>query len=131
MSPKNWTQVTRFVPLGFPRSNILQFLFFPRPPVVYIVTTTGNLLITGFSWMDQCLHTQVSSFLWNLSFLELLLMSVVVPKMLVILPGDRSISFASCIIQSYLYFLLGTTDFFLSAVTSLDHFLAICRPVLL
>ena len=98
--------------------------------MVYVVTT-GNLLITGFSWMDQCLHTQVSSFLWNLSFLELLLMSVVVPKMLVILPGDRSIPFASCIIQSYLYFLLGTTDFFLSAVMSLDCFLAICRPVLL
>lgn len=29
------------------------------------------------------------------------------------------------------YFLLGTTNFFISAVVSLDHFLAICRPVLL
>lgn len=37
--------------------------------------------------MGQCLHTQASFFLWNLSFPELLLMSVVVPKMLVILPG--------------------------------------------
>ena len=45
--------------------------------------------------------------------------------------GDSSISFSSCIIQSLLYFLLGTTDFFLSAVMSLDRFLAICRPVLL
>lgn len=81
--------------------------------------------------MDQCLHTQASFFLWNLSFPELLLMSVVVPKMLVILPGDHSISVTSCIIQSYPYFLLGTTNFFISAVVSLDRFLAICRPILL
>ncbi|XP_045716153.1 olfactory receptor 6T1 [Phyllostomus hastatus] len=130
MNPENWTQVTVFVLLGFPSSHVLQSLLFLGLMVTYIVTATGNLLIIWLSWMDRRLHTQMYFFLRNLSFLELLLVSVVVPKMLVIiLTGDCSISFASCIIQSYFYFLLGTTDFFLLAVMSLDRYLAICRPL--
>nr|XP_025854583.1 olfactory receptor 6T1 [Vulpes vulpes] len=130
MSLENWTQVTEFVLLGFPRSHILQSLLFLGLMVTYIVTASGNLLIIGLTWVSRRLHTQMYFFLRNLSFLELLLVSVVVPKMLVIiLTGDHSISFASCILQSYLYFLLGTTDFFLLAVMSLDRYLAICRPL--
>uniref|UniRef100_A0A8I3NN86 Olfactory receptor n=1 Tax=Canis lupus familiaris TaxID=9615 RepID=A0A8I3NN86_CANLF len=130
MSLENWTQVTEFVLLGFPRSHILQSLLFLGLMVTYIVTASGNLLIIGLSWVSRRLHTQMYFFLRNLSFLELLLVSVVVPKMLVIiLTGDHSISFASCILQSYLYFLLGTTDFFLLAVMSLDRYLAICCPL--
>lgn len=98
MSPENWTQVTEFVFLGFPSSHVLPSLLFLGLMVTYTVTATGNLLIIGLSWMDQRLHTQMYLFLRNLSLLELLLMSVVVPKMLaIILTGDCSISFASCI----------------------------------
>ncbi|XP_002928261.1 olfactory receptor 6T1 [Ailuropoda melanoleuca] len=130
MSPENWTRVTEFVLLGFPRSHILQSLSFLGLMVTYVITATGNLLIIGLSWTDRRMHTQMYFFLRNLSFLELLLVSVVVPKMLVImLTGDHTISFASCILQSYLYFLLGTTDFFLLVVMSLDRYLAICRPL--
>uniref|UniRef100_G3UMY9 Olfactory receptor n=1 Tax=Loxodonta africana TaxID=9785 RepID=G3UMY9_LOXAF len=128
--PENWTQVTGFVLLGFPSSYILQFLLFLGLTVAYVVTATGNLLIIVLSWVDRRLHTQMYFFLQNLSFLELLLVSVVVPKMLVVIvTGDHTISFVSCITQSYLYFLLGTTDFFLLAVMSLDRYLAICRPL--
>lgn len=94
------------------------------------MTYKGNLLIIGLSWADKHLHTQLYFSLWNLFFLELLLMSVEVPKMLVIiLSGDCSISFATCIIQSYFYSLPGTINFFLLAVMSLDHYLAICGPL--
>lgn len=65
-------------------------------------------------------------FLRKLSFLELMLVTVVVPKMLdIILTEDHTISFASCFNQSSLCVLLGTTDFLL-AVMCLDHYLAIC-----
>ncbi|XP_007529031.2 olfactory receptor 6T1 [Erinaceus europaeus] len=130
MSPGNWSQVTAFVLLGFPRSHILRFLSFLGLMVAYIVTVTGNALIIVLTLTDRRLHTQMYFFLRNLSFLELLLVCVVVPKMLVIIcTGDPTISFASCIVQSYLYFLLGTTDFFLLAVMSLDRYLAVCRPL--
>ncbi|XP_074091778.1 olfactory receptor 6T1-like [Macrotis lagotis] len=130
MYSENWTQVTEFVLIGFPRSRTLQLILFLGLLVTYIVTILGNLLIIVLSWSDHRLQTQMYFFLRNLSFLELGWVSVVVPKMMVIiLTRDYSVSFAGCILQSYLYFLLGTTDFFLLAVMSLDRYLAICRPL--
>ncbi|KAM9038943.1 olfactory receptor 6T1-like [Sarcophilus harrisii] len=130
MYPENWTQVTEFVLMGFPGSWTLQLMLFLGLLVTYVVTVMGNLIIIVLSWSDHRLQTQMYFFLRNLSLLELVLVSVVVPKILVsILTRDYSISFAGCITQSYLYFLLGTTDFFLLAVMSLDRYLAICRPL--
>ncbi|XP_003341303.1 olfactory receptor 6T1 [Monodelphis domestica] len=130
MKTENWTQVTEFVLLGFPKSWALQVMLFLGLLVTYMVTVTGNLLIIVLSWSDRRLHTQMYFFLRNLSLLEMMLVSVVVPKMLVsLLTRDYTISFAGCILQSYIYFLLGTTDFFLLAVMSLDRYLAICRPL--
>ncbi|XP_074091752.1 olfactory receptor 6T1-like [Macrotis lagotis] len=130
MNPENGTQVTEFVLMGLPGSWTLQLMLFLGLLVIYVVTVVGNLLIIVLSWSDHRLHTQMYFFLRNLSLLELVLVSVVVPKILVsILTRDFSISFAGCIMQSYLYFLLGTTDFFLLAVMSLDRYLAICRPL--
>ncbi|XP_036599088.1 olfactory receptor 6T1-like [Trichosurus vulpecula] len=130
MYPENWTQVTEFVLIGFPGSWSLQIILFLGLLVTYVVTVMGNLLIIMLSFSDHRLHTQMYFFLRNLSLLELILVSVVVPKILVsILTRDYSISFAGCIMQSYLYFLLGTTDFFLLAVMALDRYLAICRPL--
>uniref|UniRef100_A0A8C6EEB6 G-protein coupled receptors family 1 profile domain-containing protein n=1 Tax=Moschus moschiferus TaxID=68415 RepID=A0A8C6EEB6_MOSMO len=103
MSPKNWTQVT-------------------GPLVVYVVTTTGNLLITGFSWMDQHPHTQVF-FLWNLSFLELLLMPAVVPKMLPV------ISFSGCLTQLFFFHFVGGIKIFLLTVMAYDRYVAISQPL--
>ncbi|XP_051847190.1 olfactory receptor 6T1-like [Antechinus flavipes] len=130
MYSENWTQVTEFVLIGFPVSWSLQIILFLGLMVTYIVTILGNVLIVVLSWTDHRLQTQMYFFLRNLSLLELGWVSVVVPKMMVsIITRDYSISFAACILQSYLYFLLGTTDFFLLAVMSLDRYLAICRPL--
>ncbi|XP_044523019.1 olfactory receptor 6T1-like [Gracilinanus agilis] len=130
MRPENWTQVTEFVLLGFPKNWALQLILFLGLLVTYVVTVMGNLLIIMLSWSDRRLHTQMYFFLRNLSLLELCWVSVVVPKMLVsLLTRDYTISFAGCIMQSFLYFFLGTTDFFLLSIMSLDRYLAICRPL--
>ncbi|XP_068926358.1 olfactory receptor 6T1-like [Petaurus breviceps papuanus] len=130
MYSENWTQITEFVLIGFPRSWSLQVILFLVLLVTYMVTILGNLLIVVLSCSDHRLQTQMYFFLRNLSLLELGWVSVVVPNMLVcIITRNYSISFAGCIMQSYLYFLLATTDYFLLAVMSLDRYLAICRPL--
>ncbi|XP_001379895.2 olfactory receptor 6T1-like [Monodelphis domestica] len=130
MYSENWTQVTEFVLIGFPGSWGLQLILFLGLLVTYVVTIMGNVLIIVLSWSDHRLQTQMYFFLRNLSLLELGWVSVVVPKMLVsLLTRDYSISFAACIMQSYFYFLLATTDYFLLAVMSLDRYLAVCRPL--
>lgn len=62
--------------------------------------------------------------------LETWFTSVIFPKMLTnILTGDKTISVPGCFLQSFLYFFLGTTEFFLLAVMSFDRYVAICNPL--
>lgn len=69
-------------------------------------------------------------FLGNLSCLEILLTSVIIPKMLSdFLSRQHTISFAACITQFYFYFFLGASEFLLLAVMSVDRYLAICHPL--
>uniref|UniRef100_A0A8C2PIU0 Olfactory receptor n=1 Tax=Capra hircus TaxID=9925 RepID=A0A8C2PIU0_CAPHI len=69
-------------------------------------------------------------FLRNVAVLEIWFTSVIFPKMLTnILTGNRTISLAGCFLQSFLYFFLGTTEFFLLAVMSFDRYVAICNPL--
>ncbi|XP_070324974.1 olfactory receptor 6E1-like [Odocoileus virginianus] len=73
--------------------------------------------------MDRRLHTPMYYFLRNFAVLEIWFTSVIFPKMLTnILTGNRTISLAGCFLQSFLYFFLGTTEFFLLAVMSFDSF---------
>ncbi|XP_039354526.1 olfactory receptor 6T1-like [Mauremys reevesii] len=126
----NQTWVTEFILLGFPNLWGLQVLLFIVLLLTYVLTVTGNLVILVLTLSDQRLHTHMYFFLGNLSFLELVLTTVVIPKSLSgILAGRVTISFANCMTQSYIYFLLGTTDFFLLAVMSFDRYQAICNPL--
>ncbi|XP_034643054.1 olfactory receptor 6T1-like [Trachemys scripta elegans] len=126
----NQTRVTEFILLGFPNLWGLQVLLFIVLLLTYVLTVTGNLVILLLILSDQRLRTHMYFFLGNLSFLELVLTTVIIPKLLSgILAGRVHISFASCMTQSYIYFLLGTTDFFLLAVMSFDRYQAICNPL--
>ncbi|XP_067419587.1 olfactory receptor 6T1-like [Emydura macquarii macquarii] len=126
----NQTRVTEFILVGFPNVWGLQILLFIILLLIYVLTVTGNLIIIVVTLNDQRLRTHMYFFLGNLSFLELVLTTVVIPKLLSgILAGKVAISFASCMTQSYFYFLLGTTDFFLLAVMSFDRYQAICNPL--
>ncbi|EHA99229.1 Olfactory receptor 6C4 [Heterocephalus glaber] len=46
-----------------------------------------------------------------------------------ILMQYRTISLVGCFLQGFLYFFLGTTEFFLLAVMSFDRYVAICNPL--
>ena len=80
--------------------------------------------------MDRRLHTPMYYFLRNFAVLEIWFTSVIFPKMLTnILTGNRTISLEGCFLQCFLYFFLGTTEFFLLAVMSFDRYVAICNPL--
>lgn len=80
--------------------------------------------------MDKRLHTPMCYSLRNFAILEICFTTVIFPKMLTnILTGYKTISLLGCFIQSFLYFFLGTTEFFLLAVMSCDRYVAICNPL--
>ncbi|XP_010829707.1 PREDICTED: olfactory receptor 49-like [Bison bison bison] len=126
----NHTTVTEFILLGLSEACELQMLLFLGLLLTYLLTLLGNLLIVVLTLMDRRLHTPMYYFLRNFAVLEIWFTSVIFPKMLTnILTGNRTISLEGCFLQCFLYFFLGTTEFFLLAVMSFDRYVAICNPL--
>lgn len=126
----NHTTITEFVLLGLSDACELQMLIFLGLLLTYLLTLLGNLLIIVITLMDRRLHTPMYYFLRNFAVLEIWFTSVIFPKMLTnILTGYKTISLPGCMLQCFLYFFLGTTEFLLLAVMSFDRYVAICNPL--
>ncbi|XP_062992713.1 olfactory receptor 6M1-like [Elgaria multicarinata webbii] len=122
--------VTEFMLLGFSGNKTVEVTVFTLFFISYTIALVGNLTIITLVWCDNSLHTPMYIFIANLSFLEAIYTTAVIPKMLVNLMSQRkSISFNSCILQAYIYFSAGSTEFFLLAVMSFDRYIAICNPL--
>ncbi|XP_059587584.1 olfactory receptor 6M1-like [Alligator mississippiensis] len=119
-----------FILLGFTGVWEVQVFLFAVLLVTYIMTLAGNLTIISIIWTDHRFQTPMYFFLSNLSFLDILFTSVISPKMLInFMMHSKTISYGGCIAQCYLYFLLGTVEFMLLAVMSVDRYVAICYPL--
>ncbi|KAM7150966.1 olfactory receptor 6E1-like [Macrochelys suwanniensis] len=127
---ENRTAVMEFILLGFTNDRRLQLLIFVVLLVAYLFTIVGNILIITITLVDCCLQTPMYYFLRNFSLLEIIFTSVIMPKALANMAlGGQTISLIGCFAQSFLYFILGTTEFLLLAVMSFDRYVAICNPL--
>ncbi|XP_053331558.1 olfactory receptor 49-like [Spea bombifrons] len=130
MGFENVSLVTEFILLGLPLSYQLQTLIFVILSVCYVVTLVGNATIIIVSLSNAQLHTPMYFFLSNLALLDISFTTAIVPKVLLnLISGNKTISFHGCLVQSYVYFLLGTTEFLLLAIMSFDRYMAICNPL--
>ncbi|XP_072481038.1 olfactory receptor 6E1-like [Notamacropus eugenii] len=126
----NITTITEIILQGLTDACELQMLIFVGLFLTYLITLLGNLLIIVVTLMDHRLHTAMYYFLRNFAVLEIWFTSVIFPKTLDnIRTGNKTISFLGCLLQSFLYFFLGTTEFLLLAVMSFDRYVAICNPL--
>ncbi|XP_063158623.1 olfactory receptor 6J1-like [Candoia aspera] len=122
--------VSEFILVGFsisrPAELLLAFLFL----AMYVASLGANLIILCIVLADNRLHTPMYFFLGNVSILDIFFTSVTSPQLLWnLLSGEKSISFAACMLQSYFYFFLGTVEFLLFTSMSYDRYAAICNPL--
>lgn len=91
----------------------------------------GNLLIVLTVRADaHLLQTPMYYFLGYLSFIDLCLSCVTVPKMLGnFLQQDKIISLSGCLAQIYFLHFLGASEMFLLTVMAYDRYVAICNPL--
>ncbi|XP_074838395.1 olfactory receptor 10G6-like [Carettochelys insculpta] len=126
----NRSQLTHFILVGFPYPPELRvplFLFFL---LIYLLTLCGNLLILLAVVLDRRLHKPMYWFLCHLSFLDVTVSSVIVPKVAAgFVAGGGAISFPGCVAQIFFFHFLGSTECFLYTVMAYDRFLAICKPL--
>ncbi|KAM4038612.1 olfactory receptor 6E1-like [Anomaloglossus baeobatrachus] len=107
--------------------NILLFIVFL---MTYLVTLTGDSVISILVTKSHQLQYPMFYFLKHLSVSELLFTTNITPNMLyIILNGGGFMSLAGCVIQLYVYSALGTVESLLLSVMSYDRYLAICNPL--
>ncbi|XP_057564354.1 olfactory receptor-like protein OLF4 [Hippopotamus amphibius kiboko] len=130
MEPRNNSEVSEFLLLGFSEASELQPLIFGFFLSMYLTTVFGNLIIILATISDSHLYTPMYFFLSNLSFVDISFTSTTIPKMLWnIQTQSKFITFEGCIVQMYFYILFIGLDDFLLAVMAYDRYVAICHPL--
>ncbi|XP_044118147.1 olfactory receptor 14A16-like [Neovison vison] len=127
---ENFTSGSIFFLIGFSDVSEIQVLHAVLFLLIYLVALLGSLLITTLTTKDHQLHTPMYFFLKNLSFLELCLISITVPKSIMnSLMNHSTISLLGCVSQVFFFFLLASTEVGLLTVMSYDLYVAVCHPL--
>ncbi|XP_074051203.1 olfactory receptor 2A1/2A42-like [Macrotis lagotis] len=126
----NQTTATDFILMGFlvsPKMHIVLFGFFF---LLYILTLLGNGVILGLICLDSRLHTPMYFFLSQLAIVDISYASNTVPQMLAnLIDPAKSIPFAGCIMQTYLFMVFAHIECLLLVMMSFDRYVAICHPL--
>ena len=124
----NDTALREFIFLGFVDRPELQALLSVLFLVIYLVTDLGNLGTVVLIRLDSHLHTGVYFFVTHSSFVDLCYTSTVAPPMLTNLVSQKkTIRFAGCFMQRYLFIALLLIEFYMLAAMAYDCSVAICN----
>ncbi|XP_046314291.1 olfactory receptor 2B11-like [Marmota monax] len=130
MTIVNESHHEEFILLGFADLHWLELPLFVILLITYPLALIGNIAIILVSKLDPHLHSPMYFFLTNLSFLDMCYTTSIVPQMLFNLGSStKTISYIGCIIQLYIFHIMGGTECLLLAIMSLDRYVAICRPL--
>ncbi|XP_028657052.2 olfactory receptor 6N1-like [Erpetoichthys calabaricus] len=134
MSGTNQTpsSVTEFIIVGFPgiQGQDAKTIFSGVFLTLYLLTFVSNLLMIIVFAMDESLHSPMYTLICSLAFLDLIVVSVTVPKMVAVFMFDFNIIlFNSCFTQLLFHHGLVVAESFLLGLMAYDRYLAICHPL--
>ena len=97
MGIMNQSIVLEFIFLGFTTSWEIQLLLYVFTFLFYSASMMGNLVIVFTVALDSHLHSPMYFLLANLSVIDMVFCSIIVPKMICdIFEKHKSISFCGC-----------------------------------
>ncbi|XP_049631359.1 olfactory receptor 2A1/2A42-like [Suncus etruscus] len=127
---ENQTWVREFILLGFQLQPEKQMILFGLFSLCYALTLLGNGIILGLILLDSRLHTPMYFFLSHLAIVDIAYACNTVPQMLAnLLNLAKSITFAGCMTQTFLFLTFSHTECLLLVVMSYDRYVAICHPL--
>ncbi|XP_010983715.3 olfactory receptor 2T29-like [Camelus dromedarius] len=98
--------------------------------VIFLMALSGNSILILLIYSDTHLHTPMYFFISQLSLMDVMYISVTVPKMLMDqITGVSKISAPECGMQMFLYLTIGGSEYFLLAAMAYDRYVAICHPL--
>ncbi|XP_069053850.1 olfactory receptor 1500-like [Lepisosteus oculatus] len=129
MSRSNITLHSEFIIVGLPTPDEQDTALFIIFLILFLATFLGNLLIVVLISLDHRLHMPMYFFLWNLSVLDILMTTSIIPKMLAGLLGQKTISFTGCFAQMYFLISFAAVEGFLVAAMAYDRYVAVVKPL--
>ncbi|KAM6448908.1 olfactory receptor 13G1-like [Liasis olivaceus] len=127
---KNHSAITEFILLGLTDSPELQLLVFWVFAFIYLTALAANLLLLVTISIFKKLHTPMYFLIFNLSLVNILSISVTVPRLLQsLLTHRKTISFYGCIIQVYFIIWALGSELLLLSFMAFDRYAAICHPL--
>ncbi|MBZ3871395.1 Olfactory receptor 2T4 [Sciurus carolinensis] len=98
--------------------------------LVFLMALSGNALLILLIHSNTQLHTPMYFFISQLSLMDMMYISITVPKVLLDqVLGLSTISVPECGLQMFLYVTLAGSEFFLLAAMAYDRYVAICHPL--
>ncbi|XP_057564404.1 olfactory receptor 2T6 [Hippopotamus amphibius kiboko] len=130
MDEDNKTFSSAFTFIGLFTNNKASSFLFSIICAIFFMAMTANGVMIFLIYIDPHLHTPMYFLLSHLSFIDMMYISTIVPKMLVdYLVGKRTISFIACTAQYFLYMGFVGAEFFLLGLMAYDRYVAICNPL--
>ncbi|XP_023417186.2 olfactory receptor 2AJ1-like [Cavia porcellus] len=130
MNHRNETSSSDFILLGLFSSSQASLVFFSSLFIIFILAITENTILIFLIHRDSRLRSPMYFLLSHLSFMDILHISNIVPKMITnFLSGSRTITFAGCGFQIFLSLTLLGGECLLLAAMSYDRYVAICHPL--
>ncbi|XP_069837922.1 olfactory receptor 5AR1-like [Dendropsophus ebraccatus] len=121
---------TDFFIKGLSNAPELQYLGFLIFLFTYLVIIFGNISIFLVICLNSHLHSPMYIFLMNLSVIDILYTSSILPKLLsVLITKNDTISFWGCIYQMYFFLAMACAEVLLLAAMAYDRYVAICHPL--
>ncbi|XP_018413694.1 PREDICTED: olfactory receptor 5V1-like [Nanorana parkeri] len=130
MLKSNTSIILEVIILGFPEMSEKRLLLFMLLFHIYVMASSGNLLIMIVTKLDSSLQSPMYFFLGHLSMIDICYISATVPLMLVILISHHNhLQFSACVVQLHTVIFLEGAECFLLAIMAYDRYAAICRPL--
>ncbi|XP_038598135.1 olfactory receptor 2T27-like [Tachyglossus aculeatus] len=130
MAKENRTSSTDFILLGLFQDADSPKLLFSLVFIAFCTALVGNVTMMVLIHTDPRLRTPMYFLLSQLSTMDLLYISSIVPKMAAdFLSGKKAISFGACAAQMFIYLTLAGSECFLLALMSYDRYVAILHPL--
>ncbi|XP_030614555.1 olfactory receptor 6N2-like [Archocentrus centrarchus] len=97
---------------------------------LYILIICSNSIIVYLIWIHKNLHEPMYIFIAALLLNCVLYSTNIYPKLLIDFLSEKQVtSYSACLFQFFMFYTLGSSEFFLLAAMAYDRYVAICKPL--